>query len=273
MKKSTSTLLALPLLFGLTGAAQATLLEIELTGKLDYGYDQTNYFGLGANVDLANLNQTATFRWLIDTSLLGTNYGDGTTTSYYIDSNDGTYGDNPFVTASVTINGITHTVANNIIGGGDSAIYLEEDSDGSGISDADYLYIYGYNFHSTSTSYSSDYVYLYAYDFIDSIINGVDVGQLDGWSTNQITFDGYDYGFAQFQSYRYDCDPQTGACNSYQDAYGHVSLSSASLSWGNGYDNSIPEPASLALLGIGLAGIGVIRRRRGKQSALVHSGQ
>lgn len=179
MTTRTSTLLALPLLLGLTtGAAQAALLEIELTGTLDYGYDSTNEFGLGAGyVDL--FGRIATFRWLIDTDLLGINYGDGTTYSYYDDCSDGVCGDNPFVTASVTLNGITQTIQNNN-SNGYSWIYLAEDQDAANTISNDYLSIYGHDYHYNNINYRDNYVILYAYGYVESIINGIGVNQLDG---------------------------------------------------------------------------------------------
>lgn len=265
MTTRTSTLLALPLLLGLTtGAAQATLLEIELTGTLDYGNDYTNEFGWGTNVDLAD--KTATFRWLIDTDLLGTNYGDGTTYSFYNDCTDSVCGNNPFVTASVTLNGITRTIQNNL-SSSQSYIYLWEDQDGPGVSLYDYLSIYGSDYYNYSSQsyYKSNYISLYAYDYVDSIINGVGVNQLDGWSTNLINNSGYDDGYAYFDLENYSYDPQLPEYyTDYHHAYGNIYLSSANLRWGDGYDNSpsVPEPASLALLGIGLIGMSVVRRRR-----------
>ena len=158
MTTRTSTLLALPLLLGLTtGAAQATLLEIELTGTLDYGYDSTDEFGLGINTDLTG--QTASFRWLIDTDLLGTNYGDGTTTSSYDDCSDSVCGDNPFVTVSVTLNRITQTIQHNSNNSDydENQINLVEDQDGANTASNDYLSISGLDYYYTVNSYQDNF--------------------------------------------------------------------------------------------------------------------
>lgn len=235
------------------GKAHAILLQIELTGDLTYGYQNgLDTFGVGST-DLTGLE--ANFRYTIDTDAPHYSNGDG----YYIERYSGSVVGMPFalVKSSLTINNITRSVVGNY----SSFLFMREDQYAPSGNGNDFLEVStrdtGYDHSDTTTT--DNYISLYAYDFVMSILEGLDLNQLDGWSvTNPYQGVAY-FGFRQ---YRFD-----NTTSSYiwrENTYGNIYLNRSRVIWGGGLNvdpHPVSEPGSLAIFGAALGLLATVRRR------------
>ena len=274
----------------LSASAQAALIRLEVSGNLAYGTDRTNVFGLGANASL--VGRAATFSWLMSSDALGPDRNADPTISGYGCSSlvpGCTY----FMSASVTINGVARTLAGR---GSDltNDVRMFADTDGAGPASADGYYLRmgqtrdvgswyldeAENWYRATTRIASK-VEISVNDKIDSILAGLDPAELHGWSTSLLTGTG-DNGSAVFIFSEMDLN----GVQVYEFATGSLLLADSSTRWwteptagtgqgtggtsnpsGGGSTNgpvgTVPEPATIALLGLGL---GLLRRKSRRHS-------
>jgi hypothetical protein len=204
-------------------AAHAIIIDGSFSGTMSDGTDVSGVFGEPASTDLTGDPVTGTF--VYDSSLF-TGVPAGSTETY---TNTATGA----LTVTVTINGVSHTFTDSA----NSSIYLDD----SGTSEVQYVA------NASSVSGGTTINDTFDLDVLDPGDPFVTSTSLDqSFSTSDATtltgsFSIIDTGPAQTAS-------------------GDFTIST--LQQGPA-PAATPEPASMALLGVGLAGIAAVRRRRG----------
>lgn len=260
-----SLLRALALVLGVTPLlAQATLVNITVTGTIDDSYDETGtLFGQGSGYDIVN-GQTIVLKFTYDTNTAPGDYYGGTDPEYAF--YDG--GNSNWIESSATING--NAVSNFYSGNSYSGTYVN-----NYIEMSDYIpnsstpiydevgvydYSYGYNDGNTANgnyffNESLDESLFYFYSYVENLLNGVALNQ----SFSLVADGNNSYGTGWISRYRDDRECSDASCTTtykedYQYAYASFEINAISA--------TVPEPGSLALLGLGMSGLAFVRRRK-----------
>lgn len=242
--------------------AQAALIDITVTGTVYNSYDETgNIFGQGNGIDIVN-GQTAVLKFTYDTAAAPGDYNSGVFPydAYYYDGTD-------WIESSASVGG---NAVSNVVASGKSSDYSVlfltdyrpnggNDRITASDNDEDDYYSYdsnGNSFHHNG--YSANYFYFE--DYAEDFLNGVGLNQ-----TFSATVDGNNnYGYANINQYLYDFQCLDSSCSTYQytsyeNGYAEIALNTITMSRRSA---DIPEPGSLALLGLGLSGLAFVRRRK-----------
>lgn len=214
------------------GSAQASLVwTVSGTGTITSGTDTTGVFGT-KNSDLSGLGYTQTITASVDPTQYNKRIDRVDFVELYVPNSSTVF------TETVTVNGYT-TTFNIVIGGGQFQYVEDGKSSQSGSSDEIYTGDAGWdaahNYVSSSIHvYSNSVAFVPSLDFSQTITQPVKDG-IYGYSSFSVS--GSD--FAKFDG----------------------TLKSLSV---NANATNVPEPTSIALLGLGLLGMTTLRRRKSK---------
>lgn len=232
--------------------AQATLIQIDITGMIFDSYDETgSLFGLGAGDDTA-VGQAIAVSYRIDTALVPA--ASGATPGYAYHVNECAFGATSWLSSTASVGG-------SVLPGAVAA---------GNMYDCDKASVY--NDYATPEVIdalllsSEAWEWVNALDFMDRRAN--DSIQLSGdatWLSSvaldqafTVTTPGNMIGFLERINYSYEFVPGVGFSEpQYWNGFARYQASSATA-----YEVTVPEPATLGLFSLGLLGIGAARLRR-----------
>lgn len=205
----------------LMASAQATPMVYTTTGTIQYGTDSNGLFGTAS--DLTGKTYALTFS--LDPALYAYAYKDGNTTYTYGTSTSA-------VKETLTINGVTQSWMLDMSKSNSGETYTSTSSA--------FNQIYQYQSGTTTTGLS-----LYAYSSVYDYFANAALASAATLATTSYQVTSADYGYTYFSL--------SGATA--------VDFYSSSLNTLSINGTNVPEPAPLALLGLGMVALGVSRRK------------